>query len=147
MRLLAGTSLSLDQNEVDDNFHAWCDVEATDALRKSLASLKNPECIKKKKLGNLLKATLRPYQSIGLHWLDFVTSLKLGACLADDMGLGKTIQIIALLLTKKEQKAHQSPSILILPASLLNNWKAEIECFAPSINALRPIRRRISSVA
>jgi non-specific serine/threonine protein kinase len=52
------------------------------------------------------------------------------------MGLGKTIQVLALLLTEKKRKQKRKPSLLVLPASLLANWKAEIERFAPSLRAV-----------
>ena len=57
----------------------------------------------------------------------FLERFGLGACLADDMGLGKTIQVLSLLLTLKEKKKNSSgkPSLLVLPASLLANWKAD----------------------
>ncbi|MFG2617724.1 SNF2 helicase-associated domain-containing protein, partial [Streptomyces sp. NPDC048507] len=45
-----------------------------------------------------LKAVLRDYQVRGLAWLDLMSSLGLGGCLADDMGLGKTVTLIALHL-------------------------------------------------
>ena len=48
-----------------------------------------------------LAAVLRDYQLRGLGWLDRMTSLGLGACLADDMGLGKTITVIALHLRRR----------------------------------------------
>jgi SNF2 family DNA or RNA helicase len=87
-----------------------------------------------------LQAELRPYQRSGLSWLHFLVQLGLGACLADDMGLGKTIQVIALLLALKgEHKpgaagvTKASPSLLVVPASLIANWKAEIERFAPTL--------------
>jgi SNF2 family DNA or RNA helicase len=55
-------------------------------------------------------------------------------CLADDMGLGKTIQVLALVLhLARHRKAGDPPHLLIVPASLLANWQAEIERFAPSI--------------
>jgi len=59
--------------------------------------------------------------------------LNLGACLADDMGLGKTIQVICLLLHMKEAGEASGNSLLVLPASLIANWKSEIERFAPAI--------------
>ena len=79
-------------------------------------------------LKEILKATLRPYQSKGVNWLSRLNNLRIGAVLADDMGLGKTIQIISLLLLKKGLS-----TLLIVPASLLTNWKSEIEKFAPSL--------------
>jgi non-specific serine/threonine protein kinase len=79
-----------------------------------------------------LRATLRPYQQVGVNWLWFLSELGLGACLADDMGLGKTVQVLALLLAQGER----GPSLLVLPASLLANWKSELQRFAPSLTAL-----------
>ena len=71
-----------------------------------------------------------------MRWLRFIAELGLGACLADDMGLGKTIQIITLLLALKTKKGSTArPSLLILPASLLGNWKSEtrtVRSFAQS---------------
>ena len=88
-----------------------------------------------------LRATLRDYQRHGLTWLDQLTSLGLGCCLADDMGLGKTVQLIALHLRRREaaQQAGQParPTLVVCPASLLGNWEAEIERFAPGT----PVRR------
>ena len=69
-----------------------------------------------------------------------MTELKLGACLADDMGLGKTIQVIDFLLQLKkrenEAKKTLAPSLLIVPASLIGNWKHEFARFAPQLNVL-----------
>ncbi|MEV8021563.1 DEAD/DEAH box helicase [Streptomyces sp. NPDC086554] len=80
-----------------------------------------------------LAATLRDYQLRGLAWLDRMTSLGLGGCLADDMGLGKTVTLIALHL----HRARPEPTLVICPASLLGNWQREIERFAPGV----PVRR------
>ena len=80
-----------------------------------------------------LNATLRDYQLRGLAWLDLMTSLGLGGCLADDMGLGKTITVIALHL----HRARRAPTLVVCPASLLGNWQREIERFAPGV----PVRR------
>ncbi|HEY6358080.1 MAG TPA: DEAD/DEAH box helicase, partial [Vicinamibacterales bacterium] len=86
--------------------------------------------------GGTLKTTLRPYQQTGTRWLHLLSSLGLGACLADDMGLGKTMQVLALLLVLRKRSAGDSArrtSVLVAPASLLANWAAEIERFAPTL--------------
>ncbi|MGV9562169.1 DEAD/DEAH box helicase [Streptomyces sp. NPDC003480] len=80
-----------------------------------------------------LAARLRDYQLRGLGWLDLMTSLGLGGCLADDMGLGKTVTVIALHL----RRAHREPTLVVCPASLLGNWQREITRFAPGV----PVRR------
>ncbi|MFF5104489.1 SNF2-related protein [Streptomyces sp. NPDC000134] len=80
-----------------------------------------------------LAATLRDYQLRGLAWLDLMTSLGLGGCLADDMGLGKTVTLIALHL----KRARREPTLVVCPASLLGNWQREITRFAPGV----PVRR------
>ncbi|MEV6721275.1 DEAD/DEAH box helicase [Streptomyces xanthochromogenes] len=80
-----------------------------------------------------LHATLRDYQLRGLAWLEMMTSMGLGGCLADDMGLGKTITVIALHL----RRARTEPTLVICPASLLGNWQREIARFAPGV----PVRR------
>ncbi|MCG8965221.1 DEAD/DEAH box helicase [Streptomyces sp. CL12-4] len=80
-----------------------------------------------------LHATLRDYQLRGLAWLDLMTSLGLGGCLADDMGLGKTVTLIALHL----KRARTEPTLVVCPASLLGNWQREVIRFAPGV----PVRR------
>ncbi|UPK74530.1 DEAD/DEAH box helicase [Nocardioidaceae bacterium SCSIO 66511] len=84
-----------------------------------------------------LRATLRDYQLRGVRWLDRMTSLGLGCCLADDMGLGKTITVIALHLARVESAVSAGPTLVVCPASLMGNWEREIERFAPGV----PVRR------
>jgi non-specific serine/threonine protein kinase len=76
---------------------------------------------------------LRPYQAKGVDWLWFCARTGLGACLADDMGLGKTIQVLAALLRRKEEAPGGPPSLLVVTASLIGNWRREAGNFAPSL--------------
>ncbi len=135
MRLLAGVGRDLADTDFSEELHEWSTVEASESFRAILESIRHPETIQTKQLGPELKATLRPYQAVGVNWLDLLTELGLGACLADDMGLGKTIQVISLLLIQKKKKLNK-PSLLVLPASLLGNWKSEIQRFSPTLKAL-----------
>ncbi|BAQ65807.1 DEAD/DEAH box helicase [Geminocystis sp. NIES-3709] len=82
------------------------------------------------------EGNLREYQKAGFSWLYFLEKWNLGACLADDMGLGKTIQLIAFLLTLKEQELLTKPNLIVCPTSVLNNWEREIKKFAPSLKAI-----------
>jgi len=133
MRLLAGAPADLNAAE-RENVAAWSFVEAGTWLRDLLQKLRSPEPDHVPLARKDLRATLRSYQETGVGWLRLLTGLGLGACLADDMGLGKTMQVLALLLLLRKEKA--GPSLLVLPASLLANWKSEIERFAPSLRAL-----------
>lgn len=81
-----------------------------------------------------LQNILRPYQKIGFNWLSTIVNYKFGGLLADEMGLGKTLQIISLLLARKEKMPNQLPSLIVAPASVIYNWQAEVKKFAPSLN-------------
>jgi superfamily II DNA or RNA helicase len=79
-----------------------------------------------------LHADLRPYQLDGFRWLCRLSALGLGACLADDMGLGKTVQILALLLTRRDE----GPALVVAPTSVCSNWAREASRFAPDLTVL-----------
>ncbi len=76
-----------------------------------------------------LMAELRDYQTDGFEWMMRLASWGAGAVLADDMGLGKTVQTIAVLLSR----AAEGPQIVVVPASVLYNWREELARFAPSL--------------
>lgn len=78
-----------------------------------------------------IKAELRPYQKDGVKWLEYLKEIKLGGCLADDMGLGKTLQAITILA--KDYPKEKKSSLIVMPKSLLFNWKKEVEKFAPQL--------------
>lgn len=79
-----------------------------------------------------LQASLRPYQHKGYEWLLRLARNGLGALLADDMGLGKTVQAAALLLKLAEDQLLR-PALIVAPVTVLHNWTAELERFAPSL--------------
>ncbi|MES9880078.1 MAG: DEAD/DEAH box helicase [Sedimenticola sp.] len=134
MRLLAGASADLKSDSLEEN-REWSFVQPGKWLASELEALRSPDQAKAIHPGKALKATLRPYQQEGVNWLWLLSQLGLGACLADDMGLGKTMQVISLLLALKKRHCDQ-PSLLVLPASLIGNWKAELERFSPSLRCL-----------
>lgn len=100
--------------------------------------------------------TLRPYQSHGLGWLSFLRRFAMGGILADDMGLGKTVQVLAMIQARKlgvaahldpleaneeaEGQAKRvgvtSPSIIVVPRSVVFNWVDESQKFAPELRVL-----------
>ena len=139
MRMLAraGSPRDAIAGETDRD---WSRVVAGPWLAQTLESLRGPDGLAHIDPGADLHTTLRPYQSVGVRWLYLLQSLRLGACLADDMGLGKTLQVLALLLVLRRRadgsKRAQAPSVLAVPASLLANWAAEIERFAPRLKTL-----------
>ncbi|MCP3469397.1 DEAD/DEAH box helicase [Bradyrhizobium sp. CCGUVB1N3] len=82
------------------------------------------------------RATLRPYQSQGVAWLDLLRESGLGGVLADDMGLGKTVQILALIELEKQRGRLTCPVLVVAPTSLMTNWSAEAQKFAPELKVL-----------
>jgi non-specific serine/threonine protein kinase len=134
MRLVAGAQFEAGDaaSEVEAD---WAQVTAGPWLAETLKGLRSQEGLEAIDPGKALHGTLRPYQQVGMRWLYLLAKLGLGACLADDMGLGKTIQVLSLLLVLKKQSKGK-PSLLVAPASLLANWAAELERFAPSLKVM-----------
>jgi non-specific serine/threonine protein kinase len=137
MRLVAGTAEADAEADVE---REWSAITAGPWLAQTLDGLRSPQGLAGVDPGRALKTTLRPYQQVGLSWLYLLYRLRLGACLADDMGLGKTLQVLALLLVilaeDRNAKRKGNPSVLVAPASLLANWAAEIERYAPELKVL-----------
>ena len=90
-------------------------------LGTMFAKLRQPAGMRGRRVPATVKATLRPYQKMGF-----------GACLADDMGLGKTLQVLTWL-DDMRRSDPETRVLLIVPASLLGNWKKEAERFTPAI--------------
>jgi superfamily II DNA or RNA helicase len=81
-------------------------------------------------------ASLRPYQRDGLAWLEFLGQSGLGGILADDMGLGKTVQVLAHLEAMRQRGELDHPALVVAPTSLVWNWRAEAQRFAPKLRVL-----------
>ena len=136
MQLLAGAEL----HGMDVPDPQWSEVHGGEWLEAQLTTLRAVDhavdhAVEAGRVDGLA-GTLRPYQAVGVRWLDGLTQLGLGALLADDMGLGKTIQVIALMLIAKARGGRSGPSLLVVPASLIGNWSQELARFAPSLRVL-----------
>jgi superfamily II DNA or RNA helicase len=139
MRLLSGAELDLG-DALPGPDPEWSGVRPGTWLAETLGALRGGRGAADAEPGSALRAELRPYQREGVRWLWTLARLGLGGCLADDMGLGKTVQVLALLLLLKRHRASagvpHGPHLLVVPASLLANWKAEADRFAPSLRVL-----------
>lgn len=78
-----------------------------------------------------LDSVLRDYQKRGYKWLKTLANWGMGGILADEMGLGKTLQVITLL--KSELPLEGGPALVVAPTSLVYNWQAEVQRFAPDL--------------
>lgn len=112
------------------------DKVADNTVQQDIAARKEKllkyDDIQKAPLSSEIKATLRPYQQSGFHWMQALDELGWGGCLADDMGLGKTLQTISFLQFVKEKYAG-STQFVVCPTSLIFNWESEIQKFCPSL--------------
>jgi SNF2 family DNA or RNA helicase len=81
---------------------------------------------------SLFIRNLYDYQKEGLKWLQYCAFNKIGGILGDDMGLGKTAQIIALVAWIIEKKVLDNV-LIVVPSTLLENWKREFMFFTPSL--------------
>ena len=121
-----------------------------DAVRKAVKQLEGRPGVMPVAAPKGFALTLRPYQEEGLAWLQYLSRHNLAGILADDMGLGKTAQTLAHLLLEKESgrlgarprgsdirsAEGPRPALVVLPTSLVFNWKVEAERFAPGLSLL-----------
>ena len=152
MRMIAGFqpgAVSTEEGSAQGVEREWAGIQAGEWLEGVMAELREPARLGAGVEIPGLQAQLRPYQAVGVNWLWFLARLGLGGCLADDMGLGKTVQMLAMLLKRKTDAGATAggpnraqaeggdptlPNLLVVPTSLLANWRAEIERFTPALS-------------
>jgi hypothetical protein len=78
-------------------------------------------------------AALRPYQQLGLDWLQDLRGSGMAGILADDMGLGKTAQTLAHIAVEHAAGRLDRPALIVVPTSLAANWIAEAAKFTPNL--------------
>jgi hypothetical protein len=114
-------------------------VDCDEAFRRVRLELARFQSIRAAPQPAGFQGRLRDYQREGLGWMHFLRQFSFGGCLADDMGVGKTAQVLALLETRRELRAEgqiDAPSLVVVPKSLIFNWKQEVERFTPKIRVL-----------
>ena len=112
------------------------EVELDEDLASMMQRLNEPSSLEIIENPRQFNGVLREYQKRGVSWIQYLEQLGLNGCLADDMGLGKTIQVIARLLTEREENESVLPTLLIAPTSVVGNWQKEIEKFAPHLKVI-----------
>ncbi|AEA43655.1 SNF2-related protein [Fluviicola taffensis DSM 16823] len=117
----------------------WFEAEEIDStVREQITEIKEKithfERIPEIDLPLKFETELRHYQREGYHWLHFLNDFGFGGILADDMGLGKTIQLLAYL--SKKQEVEKGTHLIIVPTSLVFNWKDETAKFTPHLRIL-----------
>ncbi|KAF7698621.1 putative global transcription activator SNF2L1 [Cucumispora dikerogammari] len=85
------------------------------------------------KTPDFITGTLRSYQLEGLNWMISMYENGINAILADEMGLGKTLQTICFLTHQTLIEDKKDPHLLIVPKSILINWKNEFKKFSPKM--------------
>ena len=84
---------------------------------------------------------LYKYQQVSVQWLWELHTRNLGGLLGDEMGLGKTVQVIAFLagldsselLLDGGRFRGLGPTLIICPATLLDQWVKHFHDWSPTI--------------
>lgn len=125
-------------------------IKKNSEFKKLVMDIKEPDDIEYS-LPKSLNADLRDYQKFGFKWIKTLSNYGFGGILADEMGLGKTVQMIAFLLSEKEEKGH-GVNLIVVPTSLVYNWEDEINKFAPTLSTIiisgsKPLRSQLIKTA
>jgi SNF2 family DNA or RNA helicase len=132
LRLSAGESIDgeipIELRHADESGESDADDGAISAdadwVRSLLAGLPD-ERLEEVHESEAFRGELRHYQRRGLSWMQFLSNVGLGGCLADDMGLGKTATTLAHLVERP------GPHLVVCPLSVVHNWESEAHRFTP----------------
>ncbi|PYI55701.1 DEAD/DEAH box helicase [Paenibacillus flagellatus] len=115
---------------------AGTSVKLSKSLRSLLDNVRNPDSLDFP-VPDSLAPVLRDYQKYGYQWMKTLAHYRFGGILADDMGLGKTVQSIAFLVSAlPDIRGAGQPALIVCPASLVYNWRNELNRFAPELRAV-----------
>lgn len=107
--------------------------ELTIALEEKYERIRDFDKIKEIEAPENLQQVLRPYQTAGFQWLNYLHEVGWGGILADDMGLGKTVQALSFLQHYHEAHDGAMRALVVCPTTLIYNWENEIKKFTPSL--------------
>lgn len=124
--------LALEPEFKDDPSIPVLEVETEGWLAEVIGRLSGGQRIEEIAPPEGFMGVLRPYQTRGVSWLNFLHQWGIGGCLADDMGLGKTVQTLALIHHDYVRGA-KGPVLLICPTSVVGNWEREAQRFTPDL--------------
>lgn len=117
------------RKHLPDSTH-WCGGEALQEQAINLHS--SPVMLERNSCD--VRADLRPYQWLGVCWLQHLAANGFNGLLADDMGLGKTLQTLAHLSLEQKKGRLEAPALIVAPTSLLANWQNELHRFCPQLS-------------
>ncbi len=119
-------------NVIEELYHQRDEEELFIKLEEKYEKIKGNHSIEQVPAPAHLDHILRPYQTSGFQWLNFLNEVHWGGILADDMGLGKTIQALSFLHHLR-QKNNILKALVVCPTTLMYNWENEIKKFTPSL--------------
>jgi len=118
---------------IDELYDNRDEEELTIALEEKYERIRDFHQIREVAPPEHLKPILRPYQTAGFQWLNYLQEVGWGGILADDMGLGKTVQALTLLQHFYDTNGRLK-ALVVCPTTLIYNWQNEIRKFTPELS-------------